>query len=141
LLESLETVAIALLGELHLADTNVSVVLPVKVPIAVRLSNPPSGTHGLLGVMAMETSPLGVRVVGWYSSEVLRTAPPLVNPPAARTVPLFSRMAEWLYLAVFRLPVAANVPVAGLKSSALWSAVVFAPPATRTNPSVNSVAV
>ena len=58
------------------------------------------------------------------------------------TLPVDNNVAVWLSLATAILPVAVNVPTAGLYNSALAKvAVAFPPPAMRTIPLGNKVAV
>jgi hypothetical protein len=55
LVESLVTVAIAVLEELHETEASVCTVPSLKVPVAAKRCAPPSGTEDTLGLTAMET--------------------------------------------------------------------------------------
>src|SRR6516164_5457499 len=95
--------------------------------------------------------PVGVHtpVAGLYSSALDRVGhepftqvPP---PPATSTWPFCSSVAVWFCRAVVMLPVALQVPAAGLYSSAplvtVWLTPASTPPATSTCPFCSTVAV
>ncbi len=54
-----------LLEELQVTDARVSVLLSLKVPVAVKRWLKPADIDGLAGLIAMETKPEGVSVLGW----------------------------------------------------------------------------
>ena len=62
-------------------------------------------------------------------------------PPATRTVPSGSKVAVWNKRPVLRRPVAVQVPLAGLYTSATARTSAPNPPATSTVPSGSKVAV
>ena len=68
LLTSLVMEAIPVEDELHTADCRLCVLPSVNVPVAVSCWLVPRGVVGSVGLTAMETSPAGVKVAGWYSS-------------------------------------------------------------------------
>jgi hypothetical protein len=117
-LESLETVAMVLLEELHVAEAKVCVLLSLNVPVAVKFWAVPAGIFGPIGLTEIDTRLAGTSVAGWYSSALDKTLPADDAPPATKTVPLFSRVAVWTYRAVAGFPVAENVPAVGSYSSA-----------------------
>jgi len=112
LLSSLVMVATALLEELQVAEARICVPPPLKVPVAVKPKDDPRGTHGFIGLKAIESKSADVGPVGWYSSALERE--PVFHPPAIRTIPLFNSVSVWELRAVFILPVALKVPVEGL---------------------------
>src|SRR5438094_126308 len=64
------------------------------------------------------------------------------DPPATRTFPFWSSVAEWLSRPILRAPVELQVPETGSYSSAVLrgSPPLITPPATRTVPLGRSVA-
>src|SRR6516165_7743422 len=84
-------------------------------------------------------------VFGLYSSALPPEQQPLlqqVAPPATSTCPFGSKVAFAVGRATFILPVGLNVPVAGLKSSALLvTAPPTSPPVTSAWPFGSAVAV
>ena len=65
---SFEIVTIELSEELQAAEARFSVLPSLKVPIAFKAWLVPTAIDGLLGVKAIETSPAGTSVAGWYNS-------------------------------------------------------------------------
>ena len=65
----------------------------------------------------------------------------MLKPPVTSTLPLGNNEAVWKLRAVLIDPVAVQVPVAGLKSSALVESLALYPPAARTVPLGNSVSM
>lgn len=87
-----------------------------------------------------------VLVVGSYSSQLATAMPPLEAPPAMRTLPLASRVAECQYRATVMLGPMVNTLVAGSNSSVLCTPsfklrLTDCPPMMITFPDPNSVAV
>jgi hypothetical protein len=87
-------VATAVFEELQVAEAKACGPPPLKLPVAVRLNEDPIGTHGWTGLTETESSPGGVRVVGWYNSALPRIALPLYPPPV-KTFPLLRSVALW----------------------------------------------
>ena len=58
----------ALFDELHVTEASVRVVLPLNVPVAMKLCAAPSGMFGVTGLKEIEISPGGVYVAGSYCS-------------------------------------------------------------------------
>jgi len=80
--------------ELQVTDTSCSVLPPVNVPVAVKDCAVSRGMVRLPGVTAMETRLGGVRVVGVYSSALVKSVPVEgLYHPATSTVPFVSRVA------------------------------------------------
>src|SRR5215471_7589567 len=65
--------------------------------------------------------PVGVQlpVLGSYTSALARAFSTASSPPATRTLPFGSRMAEWTLCASLILPVGVQLPVLGSYTSAL----------------------
>lgn len=68
LLASLLTVATVGAEELHVIDSNVCVLLSLKVPVAVKVWSPPIAMEAVAGLTVIEDKFGGVRVPGWYNS-------------------------------------------------------------------------
>jgi hypothetical protein len=116
LLESLETVAMTVLEELHVTEANVCVLLLLNVPMATKLWAVPAGIDGLSGLKEIDTRFAGANVGGWYNSDVLSARRLLelsLKPPATRTNPFLSSVAVCTCRAMFKPPVWENFPAIG----------------------------
>src|SRR5437588_3497907 len=106
--------------------------MPLKrEPVSVRLVPSTRGevTVVICGCQSGLTNPSPIS----YSSALAEGLLLLSRPPATSAMPLGNKVAVCLARAVLRLPVAAQVPLAGSNSSALVEAVLelLIPTATR----------
>src|SRR6267378_2617410 len=128
-------VALQLVG-VAAVPLNVTVLVPCVAPkfVPVIVTDVPTGPE------VGDRLPIaGATDASWYSSALESGEPSLSEPPAIRTIPLFSNVALWDSRATFKLPVKVKAPVEGLYIAALELTAPEVPGRPTKPPAINTI--